>query len=726
MHVTVCALTLVYIAVLVGAAALRTFRSDRAGRIKFLKNFKRGRFALIYIAAIPIYMLAYLEAKQPLDAAFWNSFRACIDLVLLRYDYAPLLALAEAELFFRVTADIFLTVVLLNAVLFALSVAGQWLRNACLLLSLRLSRKKVLVILGTDETSLTLLRSAAREPSVGRAVLMGELTPELREAAFVLRAVTVQCGREEDVGEKLLRLFGDLGKRKVSVIVNERDEERNLIDAKQLFGLIEREHLTEIPLLEERGLAVYVFGTRGDAAVYQNFTEDSMGILRFVSRHGLIAADFTDKYPLTRYMTARELDFGSATVREGIEINVFFIGFGKLSESIFLSSVANHQFLTKSGGKLKAKPVRYHLYDKRYPAGRLDDAAAVYSGELVHGYFRYEAFLKYYEGREDEFLPFPDPPAEVHYDPYDVNHPAFYDTLRAEITAAPSFSYIIVSFGSDVENLELAQKLGQKIREWGDMPVRIFARVRNGEFARAAGSEFPDVQIFGTEDGCVYDAASILGEEVERMAKRKHLLYAACRAATEGETLSEEELERLARTQWYKRLKNIQRESNLSACLSLRTKFQLAGYDIAREGEDVSEEFERAYEAGDARTPSGLRVEGKEVWSYSNAEQQRDSLRRTYTVQEHLRWCASMITCGVVPASRAEIASPSGGKALERRIHGNLTTMEGLVEYRRIMAKVRGTSEEETDVIRYDYQLMDDAVWLLHACGYRVVRKKIR
>lgn len=81
-----------------------------------------------------------------------------------------------------------------------------------------------------------------------------------------------------------------------------------------------------------------------------------------------------------------------------------------------------------------------------------------------------------------------------------------------------------------------------------------------------------------------------------------------------------------------------------------------------------------------------------------------------------------MITNGLIPCSKKELAL-NKDELLARRKHGNLTTMKGLVEFRKIVAEKKGKSEEESDVIRYDYQLMDDIVWLLHKCGYKIVKK---
>ena len=94
-----------------------------------------------------------------------------------------------------------------------------------------------------------------------------------------------------------------------------------------------------------------------------------------------------------------------------------------------------------------------------------------------------------------------------------------------------------------------------------------------------------------------------------------------------------------------------------------------------------------------------------------------------------------MISKGMIPASRERIATETAvnekgetrytnGKNYAVRRHGNLTTFEGLVEYRRMIAARDGVSEAEKDVIKYDYQLLDDAYWLLSTNGYHMIKKQ--
>jgi hypothetical protein len=63
------------------------------------------------------------------------------------------------------------------------------------------------------------------------------------------------------------------------------------------------------------------------------------------------------------------------------------------------------------------------------------------------------------------------------------------------------------------------------------------------------------------------------------------------------------------------------------------------------------------------------------------------------------------------------------GKNYAVRRHGNLTTFDGLVEFRKLISARDGCSEIETDVIKYDYQILDDAYWLLSTNGYKIIRK---
>ena len=60
---------------------------------------------------------------------------------------------------------------------------------------------------------------------------------------------------------------------------------------------------------------------------------------------------------------------------------------------------------------------------------------------------------------------------------------------------------------------------------------------------------------------------------------------------------------------------------------------------------------------------------------------------------------------------------------MKLRKHPNITTREGLVLYRKLKAKQTNSSEEDTDVIRYDCRLADDVLWLTRQSGLKIVEK---
>ena len=102
-------------------------------------------------------------------------------------------------------------------------------------------------------------------------------------------------------------------------------------------------------------------------------------------------------------------------------------------------------------------------------------------------------------------------------------------------------------------------------------------------------------------------------------------------------------------------------------------------------------------------------------------------------IQEHHRWTSFVISRGMVPATREQILNETmvvdgvevytDGKNYDLRRHGNLTSFEGLGEFRKMLAERDSLPEEKKDRIRYRYQLLDDAYWLLDSNGYKIVRK---
>lgn len=369
------------------------------------------------------------------------------------------------------------------------------------------------------------------------------------------------------------------------------------------------------------------------------------------------------------------------------------------------------------------KTVNYFVYDKSETNN---------DKTLNHGLLRYDRVYVDMLSRKAEYLPVPEPIARRSFFCLDVGDNDFYVSLKSNLDNGGdnAYNYVIVSCGTDLQNLDLAEKLTEKLSEWGKRGnTKIFVKIRSGSltgkvvdknYARRGG-----YYTFGSESETVYSLSRITSEENERMAKDRHFCYTYENAA-DGKT--EEEVRRAANEKWYVGWQQVQRESNVYACLAIRMKLQLLGFDLSRDpgAPDASREFMKKYADGDEIKYTGREVMGKKIVDYGDCNFVHGSVRDNFARQEHERWNAYMISSGYVPATIEEIRTLEKSEMLARRKHANITTFEGLIDYRKIMSEKNGMSEADNDVIKYDYQIMDDLPWLLGRGGYKIVKKSDR
>lgn len=702
-------------------AVLRIVLSDRKARLAYVKNFKKGKFAVIFFIAVPLYWMAHYEGGVDVGGAFLQAVKSTVDLVVLKFDYASVRALMAENMLYRVTMSFCFALVIANAVMFAFALIGERIANRLRALRAVWLAPELFVVVGYNEQNLQIIRSVRREK--GDVVLLAPLDRNVLDDLYVLKSAGVSFSEKGDLAELLRRWMGRIGSVRINVIINTGCDTRNLILTEAVGRVLEELDQSGFGLGDRKGLQCYVFGEPRNESAFLRFVEKHHGGIRYINKYKLIARDFIERYPLTSAMDARHIDYDSATLYPDVRPKMFLIGFGKTNRQLFMTSVANQQFLTRGeDGRPVEKPVQYFIFDK---------TDAVNDKQLNHNLYRYD---REFVGKvqPDRYLPLPPFPAEERFFRTDVNERSFYETLCKELSDPDAVSDIVIAFGSDLENLDLAEKLSEKIKEWDVAGhTRIFVKIRDGAlcekvidklYAQEAG-----FYTFGNEKEAVYDLRRIVSERAETMAQLRHFRYTLDRFAKEP--VSEDERNRLAAREaaleWYDRWSEVQRESNIFACMGLRIKLNLTGYDYAEggeTGEGCDAAFLAHYSAGDP-----IRyVDGRDghVVDYSGCPKTLDSLRCTMARQEHQRWNAYMICNGYLPASLDAMVSCSKQELLARREHRNLTTFEGLLQYRKTMAERNGISEDEADVTRYDYQIMDDVLWLLPRCGLRLVPKQ--
>lgn len=435
-------------------------------------------------------------------------------------------------------------------------------------------------------------------------------------------------------------------------------------------------------------------------------------------------------------MNDHHVDYSTSLVKDDVEINALLVGFGKTNQQFFLTSVANNQFATKTESGIGLKSVNYHLFDQN---------AVAQNKKLNHNYNRYES--EFANINIDDYLPLPEHPAKTYFHKLDINDNSFYKDIYSVVSSTNnSVNFVVIAFGNDLENIDMAKKLSCKFQEWSITNFNIFVKVRNHN-NDVKFSEDEHCYIVANEDESVYNIERILADNLSNMAQLRDIAYEIEYELVHNNTPPSNEriaeIKETAHRNWHMRKTQLDRESCVYCCLSLRTRLNLIGLDycsIEDSRKPISEqEYLRIYALDDMPNFScyNMSADGKRIIHYPL--DYKESLRRNLAIQEHLRWNSFMISKGIVPASRDQILTEinssgkyTNGKNVNLRRHGCLTTFGGLLEYRKIIAnrdfipnETMQRAEARKDVIKYDYQLMDDAFWLLTKSGYKIIRKQL-
>lgn len=743
-------LSLACIAVLLSIAVgciVAIVRRKPSEQIDFIRKFKKGNCAIVYLASIPLYWIGHIYGGQDILPAFFSAINKTMTIVVLRYDMSSISALMEADIVYTIAVYFCFILVAFNAMMFALSFLHQKIWAWWQTVLWNLSNKEKLLIVGNNPENVKIYSSEK-----DRAVMLLDDISDDAQAKLFAKGISY-ISKRSDIssayknGDDTLPDFNEIERyccdllreclsnptRSAIIVINTKDEDKNIalchkiISSTQSF--FKNKDTSVIADLLTR-IKVYVYGLPAHETIYNSIVESSNGCIHYINKYRQIALDFVDRYPLTQFMTKKQIDYKTSLLREGVDVNFAMIGFGKTNQEIFLTSVANNQFLAEINGKIDLKPVHYLLFDRKYEEN---------SKNLNHSFYRYKNEFSD-EIKEQEkgiinqsYLPFPSLPADVHYDKLDVNDSDFYTKIRNALSGDSKFNYIVIGFGTDLENIDMAHKMLEKKQEWGLNNTYIFVKVRNGDDSHAIFDR-DDCFMIGDEPRSVYNIKKIDDDAITAMAKLRNRIYALEYEVTPSPNKmtnkSIDDIYKKADCDWFIKKTQFERESNLYACLSLRSKLHMMGLDYApladiADGAALSNEvYKNCYAPDDLPQPyPDLSAEGKPVIQYGLDF--KDSRRKTMAIHEHFRWNSFMLSKGFVPASKEEILNDKerNGRNYPLRRHGNLTTFEGLVEFREMIAKRDGVDPIETDVIKYDYQLLDDAYWLLNKSSYGIISK---
>lgn len=756
---TVYSLALLAIAVLVGVTVTKLFIvGTKSDKLDYLKNYKKGIFTLIYFISIPLYFFGNLYAAKEIQdgtdvlSCFLSSVKSSFDLVKLDFGMKSVSDSMRADTFYYVTMIICYVITVFNVLLFSASLLWQRLKNFCKKISAYYS-KNIYIVVGGNENNKLLLNSLKKSGNKkARGLMLAKPDAEMRDKLYLngLCYSSFDCvnGGSEDFTKKIKSLLGFRYKHKlymkknVTIIINTENDERNLLYIKALGKLLQTEvravsgkQLIEVPVIAKEALVmVYVFCKVENQSAFTEIVDKSQGHIGLLNRYEQIAFDFVREYPLTRFMTGEQIDYSNGLIQEDADINVCLVGFGPTNRQIFLKTVSDSQFFAKINGKLVHKKVHYYVYDKQEADNdkNLNQAYFRYGLEFYKEYKAYEKEMleKDVKGQGDgwNYLPLPDYPADDWYNPEfnpemvknnahfkehfyktDINSPEFYEQLKKNIGNNNSYTYIIIAFGEDLENIDLAKKISARLKMWKkSQNTHIFVKVRSSALIDNDKDKDNDkdndkdkgadgIIKFGATE-FVYDLNNIVDNPIRKLAYLKSFTY-----TRKGEDGIEERRQEAVK-KWMESGVE-QQNSNFYCCLNLRTKLNLLGYDYEK-GDDAKEAVLNEYYE---------KYFGKSNRDAVDATMFNDgSVRTLLAIQEHQRWNSNYICSGVIPSKKSEIVAGGGKDMKERLVHYNLTTFDGLEEFRKLTGK---------EVRHYDYRIMDYADLILKDAGYRIIKK---
>ena len=724
--VTISSLTVLALELLLVMVSVISKLKNRPQLITFLRGFKKGKCAIIYVTAIPLYCIGHIYSGHRFIDALFGSIDEIIGLVVLNYDTKNIEKLMKADDLYNFAIYFCFFLVTLNALMLTISLTHQHIWCGIQTFKATRIKKDKLFIFGNSPENVSIYLSDKKR----NKVIIDDISDK-GSADFYMKRISFISTRSPDVLiPKLFRLIRKFDKEYI-VVINTGSDEKNIGLCREVI-----ENINSIPEKMKKRLFVktkiYVFGDPRYEAIYEGIVADGSGCIHYVNKYKKIAMDFIDKYPLSKFLDEGQVDYETSLIKDDVDINVTFVGFGKTAQQLFLTSVANNQFLKKGESDPTLKKVKYFIFDKEQ---------AENNKNLNHNYYRYK-----YECSEldlEEYLPLPTLPAEETYCILDVNDHSFYNRIRSIVTrSTKDANFVVIAFGSDLENIDMAQKLIGKRREWGVDNLVIFVKVRSW-YDEQAILENEGCYFIGNEKDVVYNVDKIISDHIFNMAQMRNEIYSLEYDITQnpGISVDTEYIEKKyddARRNWYLAKTQTERESNLYCCLSLRSKLNLMGLDYCerRDDDDTGlsrEEYLKIYAGDDIpdTTKYSVTADGKPIVYYPL--DYKPSRRRIMAIHEHQRWNSFMISKGMIPSSRQQITSEktvdkegreryTNGKNYAVRRHGNLTTFDGLEEFRRILAVRDNTTEAEKDVIKYDYQLLDDAHWLLQSNGYKIIK----
>ena len=733
----ICLAGLVYW-VLSLACKLFSLKRNRVERLRYIRSFKKGTFTIPLIPAFFLYLIGKTYARGFSLIVIMESVATTISLMGLRCETDSVLALMKASEIYSFSLHLCFVLVFLNACMLTNSILQQrfhfWRRSARKR-SRRIYEDNVCFIYGNNARSLKMYETDGDDYCPAKFIV-DDFLPAGDEELFFKDIAYAKClsfeeeakavgdylkSKEEAIRKEKAILKNDTDKTRLFleekrknqkdfiIIVNFEDDDKNIDLCRRLSQIVGEVHArhaeddTELNYLLN-SLNIYVFGNDELDSIYQEIEARTFGCIHFVNKYKTIGMNVLMRYPVTSFLNENQIDYSKAALESDVRISFSMIGFGKANRRLFSDLVSDTQFHISDGkGGYKAYTPAFYLYDKNNN---------IYTKDLNHNYFRYEEFLKAHASN-DGYLPFAPLPADVNIvSDCDINSPDFYASLRTSLgEGSNDVNFVYISYGSDLQNIELAKKLYDKKNEWNIRNLHIFVKVSS--LANATTEYLLDedkecFKVYG-EDEEVYSFRNVISPEIYRLASYCDGIYEIVSGKANPRETRVEEIQ-LSRKWFNSKKYEFDRMSSLAQGISIVNKLGMLGLEICDGSDGISSDI------------------------YDSLYTNNEAVRKNLTESEHQRWNAFMICNGYIPSTKEQILrynpkNPEQNRKKKEeehkeRRHANLTTFEGLDLFKEMLAEEFNAENPDVyDVAKYDSYLMDNCYKVVERLGKGLRRK---
>lgn len=413
--------------------------------------------------------------------------------------------------------------------------------------------------------------------------------------------------------------------------------------------------------------------------------------IKSFNKYELLSRKFIMDYPFSLYIP--EDFYGEyRTIKSEKKINVICIGFGKVNYELMKLLVMQNQFveLSEDGSRFTNYNVNYYVYDNS-----------------EHRIFS-EMFQKICangKGLRKSDLPAPEKICSIgEVEKTNVYSLEFADKLDNIICDENAFTFVLVSMGSDYENMAYAEHLSSA---YGEDKIKVFVRIRETATLNIAKNT---VIGYGYEDD-ILTRDVLINDSLDSLARGINKKYSAS-SATEIEE--------------YNVRPTIERYSNIYHAASIFFKLGLLGLKfVDKDKAKGKSELKKADLFNLYVGYNDVKYYNKyfdlNVWSMLG-------------FSEHSRWVAQYLLKGfrAMPLSDIVVNGTGEnikviGKNIDARKHCCLTDYYGLDAYHRHILKLyieNGVNKtiDDVETYKYDYMFINDNYDDMIKKGYVLVR----